>query len=395
MSTIKSLPSDSTFNSVMEAKSSSFGFNHQKYSQQHSVKKTAQEILQKTLTQRNNNQKKQKKPAEELAIPVLLNVSAQVQNVYVDTKVAFLSSGIVAEVKSHSANQTAGELINGQKVQEENIPLGNVPTHIAAVSVAPVFNTKTMEQKIVRFLSNHSMSGHQSQWKEISLVQSAELTEMTTLKSSQHDSALNLSSEAKVSTESEVITQTQSAAGPYEDVQANKNTREINTGKLELASNESLEMQKFSDVQNFNIEKSELVQSDEMDITKNILAQMKSESAVRSAVSSQAQSPQTSPKLTAELVATMMASETLNVAPERTLSYTFSQWQNMPSVSFSLAHASHENMVASTYSHEVQQALEDNRHLFTGEQKMVIKREEREGQHRQQQQQNKQQYEEF
>ena len=91
----------------------------------------------------------------------------------------------------------------------------------------------------------------------------------------------------------------------------------------------------------------------------------------------------------------MMASETLNVAPERTLSYTFSQWQNMPSVSFSLAHASHENMVASTYSHEVQQALEDNRHLFTGEQKMVIKREEREGQHRQQQQQNKQQDEEF
>lgn len=59
MSTIKSLPSDSTFNSVMEAKSSSFGFNHQKYSQQHSVKNRSGNFA-KTLTQRNNNQKKQK-----------------------------------------------------------------------------------------------------------------------------------------------------------------------------------------------------------------------------------------------------------------------------------------------------------------------------------------------
>ncbi|HHR6029998.1 TPA: type III secretion protein [Providencia alcalifaciens] len=387
MSTIKSLPSDSTFNSVMEAKSSSLGFNHQKYGQEHSAKKTAQEILQKTLTQKNNSQKKPKKPIEELAIPVVLNISAQAQNVYVGTKMAFLSSGIVAEVKSHSANQTADELTNGQKVQEDNMPLGNIPTHVAAVSMAPAFNTKTMEQKMVRFLSNHSMSDHQSQWKGITLVKSAELTEMTTLKSSQHDSALNLSSEA--------ITQTQSAVGPYEDVQANKSTREINTGKPELASNEPLEMQSFSDIQNLNIEKSELVQSDEMDITKNILAQMKSESVVRPTVSSQTQSPQASLKQTAELAASMIERETLSVSPERTLNYTFSQWQNTPSVSFSLAHASHENMVASTYSHEVQQALEDNRHLFNGEQKMVIKREEREGQQRQQQQQNKQEDEEF
>lgn len=48
MSTIKSLPSDSTFNSVMEAKSSSFGFNHQKYSQQHSVKKPLRKFCKNT-----------------------------------------------------------------------------------------------------------------------------------------------------------------------------------------------------------------------------------------------------------------------------------------------------------------------------------------------------------
>ncbi|MDN8999622.1 hypothetical protein Q0P46_13765, partial [Staphylococcus aureus] len=89
------------------------------------------------------------------------------------------------------------------------------------------------------------------------------------------------------------------------------------------------------------------------DITKNILAQMKSESLVRPTVSSQTQSPQASLKQTAELAASMIERETLSVSPERTLNYTFSQWQNTPSVSFSLAHASHENMVASTYSHEV------------------------------------------
>lgn len=386
MSTIKSLPSDSTFNSVMEAKSSSLGFHHQKYGQQHSAKKNAQDILQKKLAQINHNQKKQKKPVEELAIPVVISLSAPIQNVSFGTKVAFLSSSIEAEVTHHSVNQTATELDNGPVVFEGRMPLESVLPQIGRVSTSPIFNTETVEQKAARFLPNKPMSGEQSLWKDIPMGQPVEPDEMTTLASSLPTHSPNAFSE-------EVLTNKNSRETNDHKPQTYGNQPVVDEGKL--APSESLEMQNSPDTNNLSFDKSELIQSDEMDITKNILAQMKAESVVRLPVSTQMQSTQASLKQTAELVATMMASETLNVAPERTLSYTFSQWQNMPSVSFSLAHASHENMVASTYSHEVQQALEDNRHLFTGEQKMVIKREEREGQHRQQQQQNKQQDEEF
>lgn len=111
MSTIKSLPSENTFNSMMEGKSTSLGFYQQNYDQkkqvgfqkqdgqQHSVKKAAQDIVQKKLTQLTGNNKKPKKPVEELAVPVLLNLPTQIQHIHSGAKVAFLSSGYGADKK--------------------------------------------------------------------------------------------------------------------------------------------------------------------------------------------------------------------------------------------------------------------------------------------------------
>ncbi|MHA0902019.1 SpaN/EivJ family type III secretion system needle length determinant [Enterobacter ludwigii] len=68
----------------------------------------------------------------------------------------------------------------------------------------------------------------------------------------------------------------------------------------------------------------------------------------------------------------------------RTLSYTFTQWRNSPAVTFELSPT--EGVIAITSSPDVQQALQDNRHLLTTESPLRFHDEEREEQRRHQQQ---------
>ncbi|MBS3050409.1 hypothetical protein [Enterobacter mori] len=67
----------------------------------------------------------------------------------------------------------------------------------------------------------------------------------------------------------------------------------------------------------------------------------------------------------------------------RTLSYTFTQWRSRPAVTFELSTT--EGLIATTSSPDVQQALQDNRHLLTTESPLRFHDEEREEQRRQHQ----------
>lgn len=76
---------------------------------------------------------------------------------------------------------------------------------------------------------------------------------------------------------------------------------------------------------------------------------------------------------------------------ERSFTYTFSQWQSSPSVTFELA--SKGEFVASTASPEVQLALNENKHLLNHETSVHIRREDERQQHRNRQQHEQQQEE--
>ncbi|WOB91162.1 hypothetical protein P3L44_00860 [Providencia sp. PROV175] len=76
---------------------------------------------------------------------------------------------------------------------------------------------------------------------------------------------------------------------------------------------------------------------------------------------------------------------------ERSFTYTFSQWQSSPSVTFELA--SKGEFVASTASPEVQLALNENKHLLNHETSVHIRREGERQQHRNRQQHDQQQEE--
>ena len=72
----------------------------------------------------------------------------------------------------------------------------------------------------------------------------------------------------------------------------------------------------------------------------------------------------------------------------RSLTYAFNSWQNEPSVTFELA--TKGELIGSTYSHEVQHALYENKHLFDGEHSVYIRREENRDEQRNQQHQHQQ-----
>ncbi|MEQ5127810.1 type III secretion protein [Providencia alcalifaciens] len=402
MSTIKSLPNESKFNSMMEGKSASLGFHHQQYDQQkpgfqkeggqqHSVKKAAQDIAQKKLTQVAGNKTKPKKPVEELAIPVLLNLPTPIQHIYSGGKVAFLSAEYGSDKKNSEANHSLtaqSDSSLSQTVSEGDIPPSTFNANVGAVSIGQLVDTKTvktktMEQKAARFLSDNPASAKQTQWMDIPLVQQTETVETATLKSPLLDGQSNIVDKTPPS--SEPVMQNQPVP------------------------NEHLAAQYFPDMENLNIEKSFVIQSDEMDIAKSILTQVRAEMGEKSLAvipqisTSQTPASQTSASQTSahiqqassmvSKVAELMAAsevESSKTVPSRTLSYTFSQWQNAPTVSFVLAKANKDQMLASTQSYEVQKVLQDNQHLWTGEQKMVIRREEHEGQQRQRQQQHQQ-----
>ncbi|HHR6130472.1 TPA: type III secretion protein [Providencia alcalifaciens] len=412
MSTIKSLPSESKFNSMMEGKSSSLGFHHQKYDQQkpgfqkqggqqHSVKKAAQDIVQKKLTQMTGNNKKPKKPVEELAVPVLLNLPTQIQHMHSGGKMAFLSAEYGSDKNNSEANHSLSaqpDDLLGQTVSEDDVPQITFNANVGAVSIGQLADmktvkTKVMEQKAARFLSDNPASAKQTQWMSISLAQQTEVVDIAVLKSPLRDGQSRLVSETHSATEPVMQTQ-----HDFEGQNASM------THEGRSVPNERPAHQHFPDMKSFNIEKSEVIQPDEMDITKNILTQVRAEmgdkplAAMPLTSTFQTSAPQTSAhtqqasSMVSKVAELMAASEveSFKTAPSRTLSYTFSQWQNAPTVSFALASANKDQVVASTLSHEVQQALQDNQHLWTGEQKMVIRREEQEGQQRQRQQQHQQ-----
>ncbi|MEY0232887.1 SpaN/EivJ family type III secretion system needle length determinant [Providencia manganoxydans] len=70
----------------------------------------------------------------------------------------------------------------------------------------------------------------------------------------------------------------------------------------------------------------------------------------------------------------------------RSLTYTFNQWQNSPSVTFELA-ARGSELLATTTSPEVHRALHENQHLFRSEQPLSIRHEEQRHERQRQQQQ--------
>ncbi|MGG4609569.1 SpaN/EivJ family type III secretion system needle length determinant [Providencia sp. Me31A] len=73
----------------------------------------------------------------------------------------------------------------------------------------------------------------------------------------------------------------------------------------------------------------------------------------------------------------------------RTLTYTFHQWKNTPSVTFELA--TKTEFIATTQSREVQQTLLENKHLLSGEKNIYFRQDQEHGQqHRQQQEQHQQ-----
>ena len=76
---------------------------------------------------------------------------------------------------------------------------------------------------------------------------------------------------------------------------------------------------------------------------------------------------------------------------ERSLTYTFNQWQSSPSVTFELA--SKGEFIASTASRDVQLALNENKHLLNHESSVQIRREDERPQQRNRQQHDQQQEE--
>ncbi|MEQ5730235.1 hypothetical protein AB7360_13180 [Providencia alcalifaciens] len=78
----------------------------------------------------------------------------------------------------------------------------------------------------------------------------------------------------------------------------------------------------------------------------------------------------------------------VNESSPRTLTYTFQQWKNAPSVTFELA--TKTDVIASTYSREVQHVLQDNKHLLSSEKNIYFRQEQERGQHDQQQKQRQQ-----
>ncbi|MEX6209789.1 hypothetical protein AB6G58_06485 [Providencia huaxiensis] len=78
----------------------------------------------------------------------------------------------------------------------------------------------------------------------------------------------------------------------------------------------------------------------------------------------------------------------MNESSPRTLTYTFQQWKNAPSVTFELA--TKTDVIASTYSREVQHVLQDNKHLLSSEKNIYFRQEQERGQHDQQQKQRQQ-----
>ncbi|SPY76080.1 hypothetical protein [Providencia rustigianii] len=378
MSIIKSIPNESKFNSIAEGKNTSVGFNHQKYGQQHSAKKVAQAIVQKKMEQANSH-KKNKNNVDEGGVPIMMALSANVQNIRSGSNIALFAQMTPAnDQPTEFLMKTAATESPPISKDEEVIPLVNI-------MAIPLTTNQIFPLKLG---ANIPTYGHKTN--------STLLIEQSWLATSLNQQTTFMDSSSPKSFENKKLS---AITGPYLAGSENKASTQNNITQAKDAlaiadkpqPSDAPQMQHFPDAKSFQLEQSEIIQPDQIDITKNIVAQVMAESSVRAPVTTPTPSTQSSADKAvqlAELMASGMSNDNHETVPARTLSYTFSHWKNTPSVSFTLANR--EEVVASTYSYEVQQALRDSQHLFHGEQKVVIRREEHEGQqrHQQQQQQN-------
>lgn len=378
MSIIKSIPNESKFNSIAEGKNTSVGFNHQKYGQQHSAKKVAQAIVQKKMAQTSSH-KKIMNNADEWVIPTMQALSANIQNVSPGSKMALFAQMTPAnDPPTELPIKTATEL-PPSSMDEEVIPLMNL---MAIPLTSNQFSP-------LRLGANIPIHGHKTN--------ATSLVEQSLLATSLHQQATSMTSSKIKSFENNKLAAivAMGLAGAEDKTSAQNNMAQTQNALIiadKPQPSDAPQIQHFPDAKSFQLEQSEIIQPDQIDITKNIVAQMMAESSVRAPVTTPTPSTHSSADKAAqlaELMASGVSNDNHETVPARTLSYTFSHWKNTPSVSFTLANR--EEVVASTYSYEVQQALRDSQHLFHGEQKLVIRREEHEGQqrhHQQQQQQN-------
>ncbi len=126
------------------------------------------------------------------------------------------------------------------------------------------------------------------------------------------------------------------------------------------------------------------------ELPESIVVESITDAVIRSPSLSQTKEPaQRNYKLVelAEPFATL-GGETEKKPTTRSLTYAFNRWKNEPSVTFELATKS--ELIASTDSHEVQHALDENKYLLSGELNVYIQGEKNRDEQRNQQQQQQQ-----
>ncbi|HHE6470570.1 TPA: hypothetical protein ACPFI9_002955, partial [Providencia rettgeri] len=138
----------------------------------------------------------------------------------------------------------------------------------------------------------------------------------------------------------------------------------------------------------------QITSEESIDFPNNVIAAVINEMAIRPQVSPQTSQPHQAAYKTPELMENnpLLGESKGPETVARSLTYTFSQWQSSPSVTFELA--SKGEFIASTQSQEVQVALNENKHLLDHENSVHIRREdERQQQHRNRQHHEQQQEE--
>ncbi|MGO2304740.1 MAG: SpaN/EivJ family type III secretion system needle length determinant [Providencia sp.] len=131
------------------------------------------------------------------------------------------------------------------------------------------------------------------------------------------------------------------------------------------------------------------ISTEKTDLQNHIVTSVISEMVARPQTSAQAQQPSPMVHKTPESMESNPVFDAKEPKAEaRSLTYTFKNWQASPSVTFELA--SKGEFLGSTYSQEVHQALNENKHLFNHESNVHIRREDERNQQRHDQQQQQQ-----
>ena len=165
-----------------------------------------------------------------------------------------------------------------------------------------------------------------------------------------------------------------------------ENQDKVNIGTFTKQASERF-MQDLTNIEKNQPDLQEIANIDEITMTRSMFAGI--EAPAQTYVPAKlAHEPSLISQKVAELIEHHAVSPRLeaNESAPRTLTYTFQNWKNAPSVTFELA--AKTEFIATTYSREVQQALQENRHLLSHERNIYFRQDqgqEREQQHKQQQ----------